>query len=261
MQPIHKSEELMHSLQDRISNEEVSNEIELMQTLREIDKYSSGLEKNHLKALAYSLNNKIDKACDFFELSIQVNNLDYARNYLAVINQRSSNVKYLQLLHRFADEYESPTLAFLAYQSCLNIADLRNAEKFISKAIKLSEEDKRNAYINEFQNAKLALMKYLMLSGLSEEELMNLANIVISILDEWKVQIVAINYTNTSAHDEQSNLFMMTAECDDPEILSDMNIALAYKLAEHDEFIGKNFSVFIGGVNDISELKERLLWL
>ncbi|WP_337051599.1 hypothetical protein, partial [Proteus terrae] len=62
-------------------------------------------------------------------------------------------------------------------------------------------------------------MKYLKLSGLEEKNLMTLANLIIAILDEWNIQIVAINYTNTSAYDEQSNLFMMTAECDDVEVL------------------------------------------
>ncbi|QUT03202.1 hypothetical protein [Proteus terrae] len=261
MQPIHKSEELMKSLQERISNEEVSNDFELMQILKEIEKYSNGLEKNHLKALAYSLNNDIDKASHYFELSLQVSNIDYARNYLAVINQRASNIKYMHLLHRFADEYESPTFSYLAYQSCLYIAELSKAEKFMAKVIKLSDEDKRNGYLNEFKNARHALMKYLKLSGLEEKNLMTLANLIIAILDEWNIQIVAINYTNTSAYDEQSNLFMMTAECDDVELLSDMNIELAYRLTEYDEFIGKNFSVFIGGVDDVSKLKERLKWL
>lgn len=261
MQPIHKSEELMHLLQERLANEEVCNEFELMQILREIEKHSSGLEKNHLKALAYSLNNQIKKATDFFELSLQINNIEYARDYLAVINQRSSNVKYMQLLHRFADEYESPTFTYLAYQSCLYTAELHKAEKFMAKVIKLSDEGKRNTYLNEFQNAKSAFIKYLHLSGLNEKNLMKLANIVISILDQWNVQIVAINYTNTSAYEEQSNLFMMTAECDDAEVLSEMNLELAYRLAEYDEFIGKNFSVFIGGVDDVSKLKERLKWL
>ncbi|MEQ5274936.1 hypothetical protein, partial [Proteus terrae] len=110
-------------------------------------------------------------------------------------------------------------------------------------------------------SARHALMKYLKLSGLEEKNLMTLANLIIAILDEWNIQIVAINYTNTSAYDEQSNLFMMTAECDDVELLSDMNIELAYRLTEYDEFIGKNFSVFIGGVDDVSKLKERLKWL
>ncbi|UQZ10679.1 hypothetical protein M8G38_12810 [Providencia stuartii] len=261
MRPIPKSEELMLALQERIIHEDVSNDFELMQVLREIDKHSSALEKNHLKALAYSLNNQIEKASEFFELSLQVKNLDYARNYLAVINQRSTNTKLYNLLKRFSDEYESLIFSKLAYQSSLNMADLKKAEYFTSKLVKLSADEDRDAYIKQFEKAKGALLTYCFMSGLNEDELMKLANIIIAILDGRNIRIAGINYANTSAHDSQANLYMVTTECDDVDLLADINIELAYNLAEHEEFIGKNFSVFIGGVDNISALKERQKWL
>lgn len=72
---------------------------------------------------------------------------------------------------------------------------------------------------------------------------------------------MGVNYTNTSAYDEQPNVLMMTSECDNPEVLSEMNLQLAYALAEHKEFLDKTFSVFIGGVDNVSTLKGELKWL
>ncbi|MEQ4922398.1 hypothetical protein [Proteus hauseri] len=40
-----------------------------------------------------------------------------------------------------------------------------------------------------------------------------------------------------------------------------MNLQLAYALAEHKEFLDKTFSVFIGGVDNVSTLKGELKWL
>ncbi len=261
MQPIHKSEELLNLLQDQIVRENVCTDFEFIQFIREINKYSTGLEKNYLKALAYSLYNKIEQAIDFFELSLQFNNVDYARNYLAVINQRSSNKKYLKLLYRFADEYESVSFTLLAYQTSIYIANLKLAEHYLNKICKLSNKEKADKYKNNFERTKSALLKYCFLSGLNEDELMKLVSMAISILDNHQVKIVGVNYTNASVHNEESNIFIMTAECDDADILSEMNLQLAYELAEHKEFLGKNFSIFINGVDDVSKLKEGLTCL
>ncbi len=60
MQPIYKSEELLKLLHEQIALEKVCTEFEFVQFIRNINKYSRGLERNYLKALAYSLNDKMD---------------------------------------------------------------------------------------------------------------------------------------------------------------------------------------------------------
>lgn len=97
----------------------------------------------------------MDQAVNFFELSLQVNNINYARNYLAVISQRLSNKKYLALLYRFVEEYESVTFALLAYQASIYTANLQRAEYYLTKLIKLSDNKKAE----EYKNIRIILKK------------------------------------------------------------------------------------------------------
>lgn len=261
MRAIPKSEELIDDIQDKLDAGYISNDLELRKTLRDIDKYCSGLEKNYAKGMALALSNNMTESSRYFELSLQLKNVDYARNYVATVNQRSTYRNYINLISRFSDEYESLAFSYLAYQANLYAANLPEAERHMDKNIKLSPEDNRYKLRLELEQAKDALKSYQKFSGMSDSELKLLADIVISILDDNHAPVGAINYVTNGNIGGGVNLYTVTAESSDSDLITDMNIQLAFKLAEHDEFLDKNFSVFISGVDNVSEFGGKLKWL
>ncbi|MFN7050144.1 hypothetical protein ACK4QX_20880 [Proteus mirabilis] len=247
MQPIHKSDELLESMESWLSNQNFITEFRLMGLLKDIDNYFSGLRKNYAKALAYSLIKDLKKAEYYFELSLQIPDAHYATNYMAIVNNYGSIIKTKELSERFAEEYESISFSTLAFESSLYLSDMERAEYYIQKAIKLSNDEDRMKLKDDFESANLALSRFKEKAGFEKDEAKLLSSIIMNILESNNIRIKGISYIYEQNHEEKLNTYIVTAQCEDPSKIADMNMDLAFKLAEYDELLDKNFSAIIRG--------------
>ncbi|WP_340617467.1 hypothetical protein [Xenorhabdus entomophaga] len=250
-QPLPKKDALASELTDALARGDSVTEFEFRRYLKDIEKYSSGLESVYLKALANGLANKKDKAVEHFEKVLQIPNIDYAisyaGNYLAYINQRGSFSERKEVAQRLARQYESPSFCFMAYQSNIFSGDVSGADEFYKKYIKLSQEKESELLSKDFQGAKLKLQEFRDGSGLSEEQVVILANSIIQVIDANDVHVHRIEIISNKVHEERVNIYNMSVLTDDVELLAEMNFQLAYKLAEYDELLDKKFSACIRG--------------
>ncbi|MDE9544770.1 tetratricopeptide repeat protein [Xenorhabdus bovienii] len=259
IQPLLKADSLANELTDALKRGDSITEIELRRYLNDIAKYSSGIQLAYLKALAYSLANKKDKAIEYFEIALQTPNTVYAGNYLAYIHYRGRFSERRELSQRLARQYESPSMCFMAYQVNIFHGDVSAAEEFYKKYIKLSQEKESDFLSKEFQDAKSKLQEFLDGSGLSEEQVAILASSIIEVIDANEVRVRGIEILSTKGHEEKVNAYSMSVLTDDAELLANMNFELSYKLAEHDELSDKKFSAWIrGGKNEGKEIESCL---
>ncbi|MFD2021165.1 hypothetical protein ACFSKS_04700 [Pseudocitrobacter faecalis] len=88
-------------------------------------------------------------------------------------------------------------------------------------------------------------------SGVTDDQFKDIAVRVIGVAHNHKVKPVSLSFY--SVPEEKTSSYVMTVDTLDPDVLSDMNLDIAFSLAENDELIGKNFSVWFEGVQEESD--------
>ncbi|ATC75045.1 hypothetical protein BG257_10620 [Proteus mirabilis] len=247
MQPIHKSEELLSKMASMLQSGQTIDDMSLMRYINDINKYFSGLEKNYALGIAYGLNKNIQKSIYYFELALQVPNGDYALGYLSIICNLGSTRQARELSARLATEYESKIFAKFAFQYSLFFADLKMMGVFMTQWIKLSLNEERMKLQEELKKASSALSKFRDMAGFSQPETEMLSGIIMDLIDDNNYQVLSVEYISDNRFDEPINSYMVTTNCSTASTLADMNMDLAFKFADHEEFLGKKFSVYIKG--------------
>lgn len=253
MQPIHKSEELLTKMASMLQSGQTINDMVLMRYIIDINKYFSGLGKNHALGIAYGLNKNIQKSIYYFELSLQVPNGDYALGYLSIICNLGTSRQAKELSARLATEYESKIFARFAFQYSLYFSDLKMMNVFMAQRIKLSLNEERMKLQEELKEASSALSKFRDTAGFSQSETEMLSGIVMDLINENNYQVLSVEYVSDNRFDESINSYMVTINCSTASTLADMNMDLAFKFADHDELLGKKFSVYIKGSDSDTE--------
>ena len=82
-------------------------------------------------------------------------------------------------------------------------------------------------------------------TGITDEEFQDIANRIVDIMTYHKVGPVAMSFC--SVPEERTSSYVMTVNTEDTDVLSDMNLDIAFSLAENESLIGKPFSVWFEG--------------
>lgn len=82
-------------------------------------------------------------------------------------------------------------------------------------------------------------------TGITDEELQDIANRIVDIMADHKVSPVAMSFC--SIPEERTSSYVMAVNTEDSDVLSDMNLDIAFSLAENESLIGKPFSVWFEG--------------
>lgn len=250
MQPIPLTEQLHSELTSFLKRDEVISEFQVAQYLKKISKHADGLYAVYLKGMVYAAAGRKSEAVKFFELSIQSEEFIYHANYLAYLDNNGAFPEWKELAEKFSDKF-STVKSFAKSCVTANIftLDCDRADYFLDRYVKLHDQGSPKVvdFISNYHKQKDAINKFLETASFDICAKNALVDSVNHVLTDNNLQIKEMKCITGTPHDKYLNVFNITVNSSDVDLLTDINIEVAYQLAEKDELIGKNFSVWLSG--------------
>lgn len=244
-QPLPKYVEINDELTDRLSSDDLLSEMEFYRYIKSIEALKDKAMQNYLYAMVYAAYGIKEKAILFFEEAI-LSGIEIApNNYLAYINNVGSYTEVKELAHRLAANHVGTQIYHTAYQSSLFSGDIEQATVYAKKYIKIADVKESQVMASALADATKETQKFKDKVGLSDDDFQKIAETAIQVLDHHKEKISGLAYQST--HEEPSYSYVVMLKSSDPEKIAEMNIDLAFALADCDQLTDKRFSAWFKG--------------
>lgn len=244
-QPLPKYVEINDELTDRLSTDSLLSEMEFYRYFKSIDSLKDKAMQNYLFAMAYAAYGEKEKAIPFFEQAIRDGVTIAPNNYLAYINNVGTFSEVRELSLRMAKTYVNPQIYHTAYQGCLFSGDLEQATIYAKKYINIAEGKESQKMANTLADATKEVQKFKEKVGLSDDDFKKIAVTAIQILEHHDEKISGLAYQ--SIQEERSSSYVVMVRSCDPEKIAEMNIDLAFALADCEQLTDKRFSAWFRG--------------
>ncbi|HFS8089558.1 TPA: hypothetical protein ACH2JA_001908 [Enterobacter hormaechei] len=237
-----KSLEISVQLIDHLRLRTQLDDFSFRRCLREIEKLNDRYSEDYLKALAYAAYGRKDEAVQFFEESLKFGIDTYALNYAVYLEDYGLHRELHELVNRLITQYGCKTMLRFGWETNLftgNIdAALSYAERFITSEEGKEAEEMRDDAEGIVHDTK----RFKEFAGLTDEEYRRMAQRVVDVADNYSVRPSAIEFVFVP--EEQSASYVMKVKTQDVETLSDMNIDIAFSLADDESLAGKKLGVW-----------------
>lgn len=242
-QPASKASVISEQLTKYLQEEVRLDDFSFRRLLREIEVLRDPISEDYLFALAYGAHGQVDDAISFFERSLQVcSNEVVAKNFLVFLSDYGTLKKSFETSVELAESYVSPFIYLQAYENCLFMGKMELAKKYYLSYSKLfgdKEPEKLDNNLDEVVSQVESFKQRANLSGLEYEILFkNVAD----VMDNQKVHPAGMRFYNIS--EEKVNAIVFMTQSSNAELISDMNVELAFSMAEHDCLAHKDFAVW-----------------
>ncbi|WPU24475.1 hypothetical protein RI049_06900 [Cedecea neteri] len=237
-----KSFEISVQLIDHLRLKIQLDDFSFRRCLREIENLNDRYSEDYLKALAYAAYGKKDEAVEFFEESLKFGIDTYALNYAIYLDEYGLHRELHELVNRLSSRYGCKTMLEFGWETNLftgNIdAALSYAERFTtSEQGKDAEKMQENA-----EGIVRDTKRFKECAGLTDEEYRRMAQRVVDVADNYHARPSAIAFVFVP--EEQSASYVMKVKTQDVETLADMNIDIAFSLAEDETLAGKKLGIW-----------------
>lgn len=240
-----KANEISSELIDILAARGTISEMQYYRYLRDIEKLRDSASEDYLKALANGAFGRKDTAVAFFEEALKHNNLLIAQNYVVYLNDYGSFREVEQAVNRLVERYNSPTMLSHAWEANLFSGRIDKALYYAERLISMVDEKEAEMVKHLAATALAQSTTFKSTTGITDEEFQDIANRIVDIMTHHKVGPVAMSFC--SVPEERTSSYVMTVNTEDSDVLSDMNLDIAFSLAENDSLIGKPFSVWFEG--------------
>lgn len=244
-QPLPKFVEINDELTDRLSAGSVLSEMEFYRYIRSIESVNDKAVQSYLYAMAHAAYGKKEKAVAFFEEALKFGVVIAPNNYLAYINDVGSFSEVKALAHRLAETAVNKQIFHTAFQSSLFSGNLDQATSYAEKYMKIADVKERQEMASSLSDAKKEIQKFKERSGLSDADFQMVADATIRIVDTHGCKISGLSYQ--SIREESAHSYVVLVKSSDPEKIAEMNIDLAFALADYDQLTDKRFSAWFKG--------------
>ncbi|EKN4195068.1 TPA: hypothetical protein ACV98Q_000733 [Yersinia enterocolitica] len=245
-QAIPKSVELTNELIDVLASDQTLSEMSFRRYVKLIERLNDFSSHDFLLALANAAYNRVDDALEYFRMAMQKSpNSVVAGNYLAFVNKSCSLFEVAALSAKFSSSYGFIDFYFTAYQSNLFIGQFEQASYFAKKFIKVSERKEAERMQHVIASAELRLDEFKKLANLTDAQYKLIAETAVHVMESHNQRVSALSFSTVK--EENANAYILLVKCHDPEVISDMNMDLAFSLADHEELYDKNFSAWFQG--------------
>ncbi|GAB5070905.1 hypothetical protein SedNR2807_10910 [Citrobacter sedlakii] len=233
------SEQLTKYLQDEVRIDDFS----FRRMLREIEALRDPVSEDYLFALVHGAHGQVNEAISFFERSLQVcSNEVVAKNFLVFLSDYGTLKKSFETSIELAESFVSPFIYLQAYENSIFMGKMGLAEKYFQSYSKLfgdKEPEKMENNLDEVVSQVESFKQRADLSGLEYELIFkNVAD----VMDAQNVHPSGMRFYNIS--EEKVNAVVFMTKSSDAEQIADMNIELAFSMAEHDCLAHKDFAVW-----------------
>ncbi|HCZ8407755.1 hypothetical protein BBX45_07570 [Proteus mirabilis] len=230
------------------------NEIKKAAYLRDIKKYVHGIHGTYLKAMVHAAYGEHSLAVYYFDIAIQSHELMYYGNYIVYLSEHGS-FPLLKKVSEAASDYHETSKLFASYaiEANMVVCDLNNVEKYLNRYIRLFDrEDKEMREFVDYTKAhEVNIKKFLEKAELDENSRLSLMGAISAVLEKHNLQVNHISFADGAKHDKYMNVLNISLETNNVELLSEANIDLAFEMAEHDDLLGKNFSIWLSGKENV----------
>ncbi|HFQ6845271.1 MAG: hypothetical protein E6Y18_06175 [Serratia marcescens] len=244
-QPLPKYVEINDELTDRLSADSVLSEMEFYRYIKSIESIKDKAMQNYLFAMTYAAYGEKEKAIPFFEQAISDGVIIAPNNYLAYINNVGTFTEVRDLSLRLAQLYVNKQILHTAYQSCLFSGDIEQATLYAVRYINIAEGKESQEMAKTLAEAKKEVSKFKEIVGLSDDDFKKIAGNAIHVLEHHGAKISGLAYQ--SIQEEHSSSYVVMVKGNDPEKIAEMNIDLAFALADCEQLTDKRFSAWFRG--------------
>ncbi|CVA87215.1 hypothetical protein [Serratia marcescens] len=244
-QPLPKFVEINDELTDRLSAGSVLSEMEFYRYIRSIEAVNDRAVQSYLYAMANAAYGQKEKAVAFFEEALSYR-VDIAPdNYLAYINDAGSFSEVKELSHRLAKSVVKKQIFHSAYQTSIFSGNLEQASFYAKKYINIADVKESQEMASSLSDATKEIQKFKERSGLSDADFQMVADATIRVVETHGCKISGLSYQ--SIREESAHSYVVLVKSSDPEKVAEMNIDLAFALADYDQLTDKRFSAWFKG--------------
>lgn len=243
LQPAIKSAEISTELTAYLTEGERLDEVSFRRYLRDIDALKDPVAEDYLKALVFGAYGREDDAIAHFERSLQVcHNEVVAKNFLVYLSDFGSLTASFTKSVELAEKYVSPFIYQHAYENCIFVGRMDLAEKYYHSYVKLFSGEALESMENKLDDVLFEVNAFKHSAGFSGLEYELLFKTLTQIMDSHKLHPLALKFYDLA--EEKVNTLVVVTKTPDVSLLADMNVELAFSVAEHDCFMHKNFSLW-----------------
>lgn len=244
-----KASKLSSELTVYLTDGERLDDVSFRRYLREIEALKDRVVEDYLKALVFGAYGRVDDAIAHFELSLQTCRNDVvAKNFLVYLSDFGTLRKSFTTSIQLAEQFVSPFIYLHAYENSLFLGQMDLAEKYYRSYCKLFSEEELESMDNKLDDVLFEVNSFKELANLSGKEYELLLDNVTNILDAHKIRQSAMKFYGIS--EEKVNAMIMVVKTSDVDLLADMNVELAFSIAEHDCLLNKNYTVWFESEED-----------
>lgn len=245
-----KANEISSELIDILASRGSISEMQYFRYLRDIEKLRDSASEDYLKALANGAFGRKEAAVAFFEEALKQNNVLIAQNYIVYLNDYGNFREVEQVVNRLVERYNTPTMLSHAWEANLFLGRIDKALNYAERLISMVDEKEAELVKHLAATALAQSTMFKTATGMTDQEFEDIANRVVDIMANYKVGPVAMSFC--SIPEERTSSYIMAVKTVDTDVLSDMNLDIAFSLAENDSLIGKPFSVWFEGHSEES---------
>lgn len=252
-QPAQKASIISEQLTKYLAERTKLDDVSFRRCLREIEGLKDYASEHYLKALAYGAYGKVDEAIAYFEGSLQnFSNDVVAKNFIVFLSDYGTLGKSFETSIKLAERYVSPFIYLHAYENAIFVGEMSVAEKYYNAYAKVLGEEEAAKMPNKYHEVASDVDAFMQLANLTSLEYKLLFQNITSIMDENKVQPSRMKFYNVT--EEKLNAIVVMINTNDTNLIADMNIELAFLIAENDCFMQKPFTVWF----ECEEVSEEL---
>ncbi|GKJ27968.1 hypothetical protein NUKP24_21040 [Klebsiella variicola] len=253
-QAMPKANQISSELIDILASKNRISEMDFYRYIREIEKLRDFESEDYLKALANGAFGRKDEAVAFFEEAVKQDIDIVAQNYVVYLNDYGTHREVLNVVNRFAEKFRSRTMLGYAWETNLFMGDIDKAMYYAEIYAKSADEEEAEAMRHAAETALEKSNLFKRNSGLTDSEYSDIAYRVMDVVDSKGMNPIELDFAFIP--EENISAYIMTVNTLDSDILSDMNLDIAFSLAENDDLLGKNFSVWFKGALFSEDIKN-----
>ncbi|EPU7897970.1 hypothetical protein [Klebsiella variicola] len=202
--------------------------------------------------LAYGAAGKHTEATDFFKEAVKHGGSDIAaRNYLSYLSHTGQYVQYREEAVRLARIFTSFPLYIRARNAAYADGDGELSLFFARSAFSMmGDEQRRESMERDVKKKDAELNLFIETTALETAQITALTREVVDVARQFKVLAVSHDYYSNSDGDAA---IICDILCLDEDVISDMDLEIATRLAMNDIFADKNITAWFRG-RDKSEV-------
>ncbi|HHG8589858.1 TPA: hypothetical protein ACPYUC_002337 [Citrobacter koseri] len=244
-QPALKANEISSELVDILASKTKISEMQFYRYIRDIEKLKDSSSEDYLKALAHGAYGRKDVAVAFFKEALKQKNSIIAQNYVVYLSDYGTYSELHEAVSQLVDHFHTQLMVGSAWESYLFMGNIDKAIHYAHKLMGMVDEKDADMLRTLASTAKQQYALFKKTTGISDSEFQDIALRVVGVLDSYKVNPIAVSFF--AVPEEKTSSYVMAVNTFDADVLSDMNLDIAFSLAENDSLIGKPFSVWFEG--------------